>query len=83
MTIATMHPLRAFRKSRGLSQEAAGAAVGITQSHWHMLELEKAYASPSVAKRISDFTGIGLEQLLNFGDNEAGPKWRKRGKKAA
>ncbi len=66
------HPLEAFRDGNGkMSQAEAAALVGITQEMWSRLERGTAYASPAVAKRISDLTGIALERLLNLGDNDS------------
>jgi transcriptional regulator with XRE-family HTH domain len=52
------HPLEAFRDGNGqMSQADAAQLVGITQEMWSRLERGTAYASPAVAKRISDVTG--------------------------
>lgn len=71
MVTARKHPLLAFRHANdNMSQAQAAALVGITQEMWSRLERGTAYASPKVAKRIADLTGVALESLLNFGDNE-------------
>lgn len=65
------HPLEAFRDGNGqMSQAEAAALVGITQEMWSRLERGTAYASPAVAKRISELTGIDRDLLMNFGDKE-------------
>jgi transcriptional regulator with XRE-family HTH domain len=71
MSRAHKHPLVAFREANDLSQTEAAALVGITQAMWSRLEKETAFASPSVAKRIADLTGMALERLLNFGDSDS------------
>lgn len=45
--------------------------VGITQGMWCRLENGAAHARPSVARRIADLTGVALESLLNFSDNDS------------
>lgn len=65
------HPMKAFRESNGnMSQDAAAQLVGITQAMWSAVESGASFASPAVAKRISDLTGIKLELLLNLGDKD-------------
>ena len=64
------HPMLAFREANGLSQADAAKRVGITQEMWSRIETETTFASPRVAKRIADLTGMALERLLNFGDND-------------
>lgn len=73
METGIKHPLVAFREANGLSQEQAAAKVRITQSMWSRLETGTGYVRPSVAKRIADLTGVALESLLNFDDNEPAP----------
>lgn len=74
MVTTRKHPLLAFRHANNnMSQSEAAALVGITQEMWSRLERGTAYASPKVAKRIAELTGVALESLLNFGDNETGP----------
>ena len=65
------HPLVAFREANDLSQVKAAELVGITQAHWSRLETGRSHARPRIARRISDLTGISLESLLNFTDNES------------
>lgn len=75
MALVTKHPLEAFREANGkLSQTEAAKLVGITQPAWSRLESGKFFASPALAKRISELTGIALESLLNFGDKESGDR---------
>jgi transcriptional regulator with XRE-family HTH domain len=70
--MARLHkrPLVAFREANGLSQEAAADLVGITQAHWSRIETGKRHAAPRVARKIARVTGVALESLLNFSDNE-------------
>ena len=66
------HPLRAFRDANGqMSQEAAAALVGISQAMWSLLEKSKKHASPKLARRIAQLTGVSEETLMDFGDNES------------
>jgi transcriptional regulator with XRE-family HTH domain len=69
------HPLRAFREAHdpALSQAEAAKLVGIDQSMWSLLETGKGYCRPRVAKRISRLTGVSVDLLLNWDDNEAAP----------
>lgn len=84
MAKALKHPLEAFRDGNGqMSQAEAAAMVGITQEMWSRLERGTAYASPAVARRISDLTGIALEKLLNFGDKDSGPASETAGSSTA
>ena len=65
------NPLVAFREANGnMSQAQAAELVGITQAMWSRVESGKAHASPSLARRIANLTGVSLESLLNFGDKE-------------
>lgn len=71
MPVTPKHPLRAFRDANGLNQQQAASLVGISQSMWCLLERGRAFASPRVARRISDVTKIGMESLLNFTANKS------------
>lgn len=66
------HPLVAFREANDLSQVQAAELVGITQAHWSRLETGRSHAHPKIAMRISKLTGVSVESLLNFTDNETG-----------
>lgn len=70
------HPLRAFREAHDpvLSQVEAAKLVGIDQSMWSLLETGKGYCRPRVAKRISRLTGVSVDLLLNWDDNESVPE---------
>ena len=71
MGVPRKHPLVAFREANGnLSQAEAARMVGITQAQWSRLETGRSHARPSVARKISELTGVSLESLLNFTDNE-------------
>ena len=61
-----------FREARKLSQEQAADLVGITQPHWSRLEDGKAAASPKLAKRMTEVTGVPLEVLLGIATPETG-----------
>lgn len=66
------HPLKAFREANGqMSQEDAAALVGISQGMWSLLETGMKHASPRVARRIAQLTGVSEESLMDFGDNES------------
>lgn len=73
MALTHKHPLLAFREANGLTQDQAAELVGITQAMWSLLEARKVYASPAVAKRIAELTGIDRDSLLNWSDdNDSG-----------
>lgn len=55
-----------------MTQAQAASLVGVTQAHWSNLEAGKVYARPSMARKISDLTGVPVESLLNFSDTESG-----------
>lgn len=66
------HPLVAFRQANeNMTQSAAAALVGITQAHWSRLETGRAHARPRIARRIANLTGVALESLLDFTDNDS------------
>lgn len=67
------HPLRAFRETHDppLNQTEAAALVGVTQSMWSRLEAGLTFCRPSLAKRISEVTGVSMDLLLNFGEDES------------
>lgn len=72
MVAGFKHPLVAFREANGnLSQAQAAELVGITQAQWSRLE-SGGFASPKIAKRIADLTGVDKNLLLNFDDNDSG-----------
>ena len=66
------HPLVAFREANALSQAAAAEMVGITQAQWSRLEHGLTHARPRIARRIANLTGVSVESLLNFTDNDSG-----------
>lgn len=70
MARAFKHPMLAFREANKLSQAAAGELAKITQSQWSNLETRQSFASPEVASRIAELTGMDKDRLLNFGDSE-------------
>ena len=70
-TTGVNHLLKAWRKKIPMTQQQAADLVGITQKHWNRLENRRAWASPTLARKISDLTGLPLESLLNFGDTES------------
>lgn len=75
------HPLVAFRQANdNMSQTEAASLVGITQAHWSRLETGRAHARPRVARRIANLTGVALESLLDFTDNDPGGFAGKRPK---
>lgn len=71
MVPVVKHPLLAFREANNLNQAQAAEMVGVTQEMWSLLERRKAFASPTVAKRISEKTGVSFEVLLNFSKRES------------
>lgn len=62
----------AWRDWEQLSQEDAARLFDITQAHWSRLENGEVGASPKLAKKISKRTGVPMERLLNFGDDDSG-----------
>lgn len=72
MTRTIKHPLKAFRDANALTQTDAAKLVGITQAHWSRMESGHAHARPRIARRIANLTGISIEALLDFRDNESG-----------
>lgn len=69
MVLIRKHPLLAFREANALSQQQAADLVKITQPMWSLLEAGKAFASPAVANRIAELTGIDRDSLLNWSDD--------------
>jgi len=65
--------LLAFREAQKppLSQEDAAKLVGITQAHWSRLENGLVGASPRLARRIAEKTGVPAETLLDWGEDES------------
>ena len=66
--MADSHPLWAYRKSRGLTQEALGKELGVTgQTVWRW---ENGSRSPRRRdlSRIAEKTGLSPAELLGFGE---------------
>jgi transcriptional regulator with XRE-family HTH domain len=64
--------LYAWRDDAKLSQAEAAKLMDITQSHWSNLESRESAASPKLAKRLSELTGVPLEVLLKIDDPDSG-----------
>lgn len=63
------HPLVAFREANRLSQSDAAALVGVTQGLWSRLETGDVFAGARVARRISKLTGVSIDRLMDFEDD--------------
>ena len=83
MTTTNEHPLKVWRDGKGLTQTTAAKRFRISQSTWHLLETEGAYASPELALRLSAGTGVPFQRLLRLRDNELGAKKRRQSRRAA
>lgn len=56
--------LEHWRKAHGYGQRAAAQVLHISQAYYSRLERGKQAPRPSIARRISDETGVPLETLL-------------------
>lgn len=63
------HPLTTVRTAKDWTQVEMADFLGITQAHLSRLEAGLSFCSPRLARKISKLTGIGLDRLVNFGDN--------------
>lgn len=54
----------ALRVERGLTQEQAAKGVGITQSAYAMIEGGHRYPRKQIAKRLTDFFGVTMDELF-------------------
>lgn len=58
--------LKAFREGKGLSQRAAAAQFGISQSAWWKYEQGFRYPHRRIAKLLMEQTGVPLEVLMGL-----------------
>lgn len=59
-----MHPLRTWRKDRGITLQGLAALIGVTQSHLSEIENWKNEPSLDLAARLSLESGIEIAKFV-------------------
>jgi DNA-binding XRE family transcriptional regulator len=72
------NPIRVRRKHRGLSQQQAAGAAGISKAYLSQLEAGKREASERVIKRLAKALRVDVDDLVPELENGAAPAVRRR-----
>lgn len=62
--VTLKHNLRKLRNIKGLSQTEIANILGLTSQHYCMIENGKRGVSLELAKKISDFYGLPIEEIF-------------------
>lgn len=58
--------LAAWRKLKGWGQREAAEYLGISQAYYYKLEQHEAAPRPTIAKRVTERTGVPLDELMGI-----------------
>jgi transcriptional regulator with XRE-family HTH domain len=58
--------LKAWRRTMGFNQSEAAAYLEISQAYYYKLEAKTAAARPTIIKRLTERTGVPLDELLGI-----------------
>ena len=59
-----IHPIKAWRDQSGMKQGFLAKRLGVVQSTLSDIERFKRHASLALARKIAEFTGLTLDQVL-------------------
>lgn len=62
----SIHPLRAWRRENEKTLEQVAGEVSVTPSHLSEIETGNNAMSLALAKRLSRYTGISIDSLVNY-----------------
>jgi transcriptional regulator with XRE-family HTH domain len=64
MTLKPLKGLHARREFRGLTQDAMGAMIAVSQSHYRRFETGEVRLDIHRAKTLADALGCSIEELM-------------------
>lgn len=64
--VRPMPSLKAWRKAKGFTQDEAATFLGIGQAYYSKLERKEQTPRPQMLRRLTDATGVPIEELLGI-----------------
>lgn len=66
--VKPMSSLKAWRRAKGFTTREAARHLGISQGFYQKIETRKAFPRPTIAKSLTDQTGVPLDELLGIAE---------------